>query len=232
MSDESSKEGTKSSSVESSDTLETNLEATDTNSVAQTTTQETNLLTSLSTTEEGSFENTLESAEDQTQYKSAVDTTLDEIRKLRIIDKELANAKNEDNEENEGKKKKIDQKGIEESVFKKIKKDKHGKGRIETLVQQQIEDQADEIEASETLQQSQEALAYGVMVDTAAEETEGQDSTISELEAAAAQERKKQTEQKVIAKELEKKNSSEFDIDNSNQSHTQSQAALDDINPT
>jgi len=108
MSDESSKEGTKSSSVESSDTLETNLEATDTNSVSQTTTQETNLLTSLSTTEEGSFENTLESAEDQTQYKSAVDTTLDEIRKLRIIDKELANAKNEDNEENEGKKKKID----------------------------------------------------------------------------------------------------------------------------
>lgn len=51
---------------------------------------------SLSTTEEGSLENTLESSDDQTQYKSAVDTTLDEIRKLRIIDKELAlDAKNE-----------------------------------------------------------------------------------------------------------------------------------------
>lgn len=95
---------------------------------------------SLSTTEEGSFESTLEASEDQTQYKSAVDTTLDEIRKLRIIDKELANAKNEDNEENLQKKKKIDQKGIEESVLKKIKKDKKGKGRIETLVQEQIED--------------------------------------------------------------------------------------------
>jgi hypothetical protein len=42
------------------------------------------------------------------------------------------------------------------------------------------------------------------MVDTAAEETESQDSSISELEAAAARERKKSTEMKVIAKELKK----------------------------
>lgn len=41
-------------------------------------------------------ESSLETSEDQTQYKSAVDTTLDEIRKLRIIDKELASANNED----------------------------------------------------------------------------------------------------------------------------------------
>jgi hypothetical protein len=32
-----------------------------------------------------------------------------------------------------------------------VKKDKHGKGRIETLVQEQIEDQAEEIEATQTL---------------------------------------------------------------------------------
>ena len=120
--------------------------------MSQTSNQEANLVKSLSTTEEGSFENTLEVADDQTQYKSAVDTTLDEIRKLRIIDKELANAKNEDNEDNLQKKKKIDQKSIEENVFKKIKKDNKGKIGIESLVQQQIEDQTEEIEASETLQ--------------------------------------------------------------------------------
>lgn len=202
MTDEATKEGVRSTTGESTDTLETNLEATDSNSLSQTGTQEANLLKSLSSTEEGSLENTLEGSEDQTQYKSAVDTTLDEIRKLRIIDKELA--VDEVSEKNQVKKNSIDEKGIEESILKKIKKDKHGKGRIETLVQEQIEDQADEIEASQTLQQSQEALEYGVMVDTAAEETESQDSSISELEAAAARERKKSTEMKVIAKELKK----------------------------
>lgn len=78
-----------------------------------------------------------------------MDTTLDEIRKLRIIDRELAtDAKNE---ANDAKKKQIDEKGIEESVLKKVKGSKGGHGRIETLVQEQIEDQAEEIEASQTL---------------------------------------------------------------------------------
>jgi hypothetical protein len=132
MTDEATKEGVRSTTGESTDTLETNLEATDSNSLSQTGTQEANLLKSLSSTEEGSLENTLEGSEDQTQYKSAVDTTLDEIRKLRIIDKELA--VDEVSEKNQVKKNSIDEKGIEESILKKIKKDKHGKGRIETLV--------------------------------------------------------------------------------------------------
>lgn len=80
------------------------------------------------------MENTLDQAEEQqsSQFKSSVDTTLDEIRKLRIIDRELAtDAKNE---AIDSKKKQIDEKGIEESVFKKIKGGKSGHGRVETLV--------------------------------------------------------------------------------------------------
>jgi hypothetical protein len=36
-------------------------------------------------------------------------------------------------------------------VLKKIKGGKSGHGRVETLVQEQIEDQAEEIEATQTL---------------------------------------------------------------------------------
>lgn len=70
------------------------------------------------------------------------------------------------------------------------------------------------------------------MVDNAANEAE--DLSINELEAAAALERKKLTEKQIIAKELEKqrKANSESDIDISNVSHLQSEAALNDINPT
>ena len=71
-----------------------------------------------------------------------------------------------------------------------MKSDKGSHGKIESLVQQQIEDQANEIEDTQTLQQSQETLEYGVMIDTAAVETETQEQSISELEAAAAREQK------------------------------------------
>jgi hypothetical protein len=56
--------------------------------------QEANLLTSLTTAEEGNLEGNLEQAllesGESGQIKSAVDTTLDEIKRLRIIDRELA----------------------------------------------------------------------------------------------------------------------------------------------
>lgn len=177
-------ENSKSLNNESIDGLETNLESTDAQSISQTATQEANLINSLNTSEEGSLESTLEQSDElaSSQFKSSVDTTLDEIRKLRIIDRELAS--DAKNEASDAKKKQIDEKGIEESVLKKVKSSKGGHGRIETLVQEQIEDQAEEIEASQTLQESQQALEYGVMVDTAANESE--DLSINELEAAAA----------------------------------------------
>lgn len=51
-------------------------------------------MTSLTTAEEGNLEGNLEQAllesGESGQIKSAVDTTLDEIKRLRIIDRELA----------------------------------------------------------------------------------------------------------------------------------------------
>ena len=63
--DEATREGAKSYTGESTDTLETNLEATDAQSLSQTTGQEANLVNSLSTSEEGSFESTLDQTEEQ-----------------------------------------------------------------------------------------------------------------------------------------------------------------------
>lgn len=85
-------ENSKSLNNESIDGLETNLESTDAQSISQTATQEANLINSLNTSEEGSLESTLEQSDElaSAQFKSSVDTTLDEIRKLRIIDRELA----------------------------------------------------------------------------------------------------------------------------------------------
>ena len=88
---------------------------------------------------EGSLDQTLldSSAAEQAQVPSAVDTTLDEIKKLRIIDKELAQAQataadlktNKDG---------INESLIEEKTVSKLKKDAKGdekdQGVIETLV--------------------------------------------------------------------------------------------------
>jgi len=58
--DENNKAGAKSYNGESIDNLETNFEAIDAQSLTQTTGQEANLVNSLNTSEEGSFENTLD----------------------------------------------------------------------------------------------------------------------------------------------------------------------------
>lgn len=99
---------------------------------------------------EGSLDQTLldSSAAEEVQVPSAVDTTLDEIKKLRIIDKELANAQaaatdlktNKDG---------INESLIEDRTVSKLKKDARGSekdhsiahGVIAALVQEQIEDQ-------------------------------------------------------------------------------------------
>ena len=69
--------------------------------------------------------------------KSAVDTTLEEIQKLRIIDKELANAQAATTEAKTGKDG-INENLIEERTLSKLKKGSpaQDKGAIEDLVQQ------------------------------------------------------------------------------------------------
>jgi hypothetical protein len=70
---------------------------------------------------------------------SSVDTTLDEIRKLRIIDQELAKAQVE---APKPKKDAINEKLIEERTLSKLTKEvaTRDSGVIEDLVHQQIED--------------------------------------------------------------------------------------------
>lgn len=89
--------------------------------------------------QEGSLDQTLldSSSAEQSQMQSSVDTTLEEIQKLRIIDKELAKAQaatadvktNKDG---------INENLIEERTLSKLKKEPSSKdkGVIEDLVQQ------------------------------------------------------------------------------------------------
>lgn len=70
---------------------------------------------------------------------SSVDTTLEEIRKLRIIDQELAKA--QATTPSKTGKDGINENAIEERTLSKLKKDAmHDKGAIEDMVHQQIED--------------------------------------------------------------------------------------------
>lgn len=124
---------------------------------------------------EGSLDQTLldSSAAEEVQVPSAVDTTLDEIKKLRIIDKELANAQaaatdlktNKDG---------INESLIEDRTVSKLKKDARGSekdhsiahGVIAALVQEQIEDQVTKMDDKQTMQSSFDILEYGANIDT------------------------------------------------------------------
>lgn len=104
--------------------------------------QQQSLLKSLSgeedATQEGSLDQTLleSSSTEQSQMQSSVDTTLEEIQKLRIIDKELAKAQaaTADVKTKDG----INENLIEERTLSKLKKEaaSKDKGVIEDLVQQ------------------------------------------------------------------------------------------------
>jgi len=101
------------------------------------------LLKSLSGEEEGSQESSLDqtlldsSSTEQSQLQSSVDTTLEEIQKLRIIDKELAKAQAATTETKTSKEG-INENLIEERTLSKLKKEASSKdkGAIEDLVQQ------------------------------------------------------------------------------------------------
>jgi hypothetical protein len=99
--------------------------------------------------------------------QSAVDTTLEEIQKLRIIDKELASAQAATGD-TKGSKDGINEHLIEERTLSKLKKDaaSKDKGVIEDLVQQQIEDQVTKMDDQQVMQSSLDILEYGAQLDT------------------------------------------------------------------
>lgn len=112
--------------------------------VQATSAQQQSLLKSLNGEEEGSQEGSLDqtlldsSSTEQSSVQSAVDTTLEEIQKLRIIDKELAKAQAATNEAKTNKDG-INENLIEERTLSKLKKDASpakDKGAIEDFVQQ------------------------------------------------------------------------------------------------
>ena len=122
---------------------------------------------------------------------NSVDTTLEDIRKLRVIDKELAKANYGGSEEFSAKKDHIDEQEIEENTLNQIKKGK-SKNDLEKMVQDQINEQANQIEDNQTLQQSFDILEYGVTLDT--NDFKGSDSPdkdVRELQQKEAEEKKK-----------------------------------------
>lgn len=101
----------------------------------QTAAQEANLVKSLA--EENSTENLEETTLAETAEASynAVDTTLEDIRKLRVIDKELANANyGTSSDEASPKKDHIDEQEIEEKTVNEIKSKRHSKDDLEKIV--------------------------------------------------------------------------------------------------
>jgi len=98
---------------------------------------------------------------------TSVDTTLDEIRKLRIIDQELARAQASSGAKPG--KDVINENLIEERTLSRLKKDTpaRDKGVIEDLVHQQIEDQVTRMDDAQLMQSSLDILEYGAHLDTA-----------------------------------------------------------------
>lgn len=122
---------------------------------------------------DGALESTLEQqlvrSTDQLQSQSAVDATLEEIQRLRIIEAELAKANIGSSETSN--QKVINQNQIETETLNKVKAEMKGKAghkdklRVEELVQQQIEAQANTIEDIDTLAQNAEIMNYGNYID-------------------------------------------------------------------
>lgn len=92
----------------------------------------------------------------ETTQGSSVDSTLLEIQKLHVIEDELA----ANNKESKKSKDKIDQNLIELQTLSKVKSQggKKDRSAIEAMVQDQIQDQANQIEDTQTLQQSMDIL--------------------------------------------------------------------------
>ena len=95
---------------------------------------------------------------------SAVDSTLEEIKKLRIIDSELAMANGDDASSQPDK---IDEESIESSTLEQLGGNKD-RPTVETLVQQQIQDQVAKIDDHNTLLENFDTLEYGANIDNKA----------------------------------------------------------------
>ena len=109
---------------------------------------------------EQSEENSLLDEFGMEKGESAIDSTLDEIQSLRIINDELEKEKREVSKPKD----EINESEIEAQTMSKIPKggNKFDKiHKIESLVQEQIEDQINAIEDSKTLETGYEILEYG-----------------------------------------------------------------------
>jgi hypothetical protein len=96
---------------------------------------------------------------------TAVDSTLAEIKKLRIIDSELAMANGDP--EPASQPDEIDEQSIESSTLEQLG-DNKDRPTVETLVQQQIQDQVDKIDDHNTLLENFDTLEYGANIDNKA----------------------------------------------------------------
>ena len=134
---------------------------------------------------------------------TSVDTTLDEIRKLRIIDQELARVQASSGSAKPGKEA-INENLIEERTLSRLKKDTpaRDKGAIEDLVHQQIEDQVTRMDDAQLMQSSLDILEYGAHLDTAQPATaEPQAPDKAQREEKELQMKKREAEAKKKAAE-------------------------------
>ena len=84
-----------------------------------------------------------------------MDTTLDEIQSLKLINSELAKQKDLD------KKGQLNEQAIEQSALTQLKQEGGGRGHLEDIVTEQIQDQMNRIDDSKTMKEENEILTYG-----------------------------------------------------------------------
>ena len=91
-----------------------------------------------------------------------------------------------------------------------LKSGKKSKKDIDKIVQDQINDEANEIEDNQTLQQSFDILEYGVTLDTNDfQVNESQDKDVKELQEKEAREKaKKKIEEEKAQEEIDSQNES------------------------
>lgn len=126
---------------------------------------QSSMLHSLEAADAGTLEMLATQSVLETEGGSAVDSTLEEIKKLRIIDSELAKAGGDS--EGAQARDKIDEKQIEASTMEQLG-GSMDKPAIETLVQQQVQDQVEKIDSRNTLIENFDTLEYGANIDNKA----------------------------------------------------------------
>lgn len=126
---------------------------------------QSSMLHSLEAADAGTLEMLATQSVLEAEGGTAVDSTLEEIKKLRIIDSELAKAGGDS--EGAQARDKIDEKQIEASTMEQLG-GSTDKPAIETLVQQQVQDQVEKIDSRNTLIENFDTLEYGANIDNKA----------------------------------------------------------------